>query len=142
MNRFISKRGVIIILAGFILILATYYIFLRENKEHPDHANPSSIVESYTKARMYAETKLVIACIVPEKRSKPEVQQTRRTPYKDYSQYNLKIKSVELNGDKGNVMYHAIMKWEEPINAKEEYNETIPVIKIDGKWYIDREENW
>ncbi|EFM12205.1 hypothetical protein PaecuDRAFT_0885 [Paenibacillus curdlanolyticus YK9] len=141
MKLFLSKRKAILIVAVLTLILAIYYTFLRENEEIPNYENPSSIVESYSKARLYAETDLVIACIVPEKRSEPMLKQFAGGVHKD-SHYSIKILNVELNGNKGNVTYHATLKWGEPLNTAEELNETAPVVKVDGKWYIDREEAW
>ncbi|MWC27926.1 hypothetical protein [Paenibacillus sp. MMS18-CY102] len=141
MMQFLSIRMAIAIVAVLTLIIATYYIFLREKVGKLNDVNPISIVERYSKAKLYADTEQVIACIVPEKRSEPMLKQFVGGVYKD-SQYNIKILNVELDGDKGKVTYHATMEWGEPINTAEELNETVSVVKVDGKWYIDREEDW
>ncbi|MBW7475280.1 hypothetical protein K0T92_11025 [Paenibacillus oenotherae] len=141
MTRFLSKRRAIVIGAVLTVILGTSYIFLRDKEDGPNYESPGSIVESYAKARLYVETELVIACIVPEKRSEPMLKPFYGGVYKD-SQYSIEILNVELDGNKGNVTYHATLELGEPYNEAEELNETVPVAKVDGKWYIDREEDW
>lgn len=137
-------RNVIGIVVVLTLITTTCYFLLRNNKEQislsPNYEDPSSIVESYSSAKLHGGTELVIECIVPEKRSKPMLQEFTGGEYKN-SHFNVTILNVKHDGSKGNVTYHATLRIGEPTNITE-LKETVPVVKVEGKWYIDREEDW
>lgn len=143
MERFLSKRIVIGIVAAVILTAATIYFLHRNNKDQislsPDYESPSSIVESYSRAKLYGGTEFVIECIVPEKRSEPLLKTFMGVGYRDL-QFNFTLLNVEHDGSKGNVTYHATLKIGEPA-GKTELKETVPVVRVKGKWYIDRQED-
>jgi hypothetical protein len=72
MVRILSLRNIIgIVVVVVTLITTTCYFLLQNNKEQisfsPNYKDPSSIVESYSSAKLHGETELVIECIVPEK---------------------------------------------------------------------------
>ncbi|MFB9324633.1 hypothetical protein ACFFSY_01605 [Paenibacillus aurantiacus] len=144
MKRFLSKRtgiGIVVVIA----LLVVCFMLLANEKEEvrltPNYESPGQIVESYATGRLYGVTELIMECIVPEKRTEPMMQTFSGGVMKG-SHLKIEVLKVEQDANKGRVTYHATLKLGEPQNLTQELNETVPVKQIDGKWYIDREEEW